>query len=356
MPALFHDSYAAARTRFLDAGRAAGFVHTALELPVTGPEGETLCIDVAVKQNGPIKRAVVVSSGTHGVEGYFGSAVQLSLLDDRLQAWTPAEGEAVVLIHGVNPWGMAHKRRVNEHGVDLNRNFRQDGEAYAGAPDGYRSLDGLLNPPSPPNRLEPFTAMAVAQILRFGFGAIKEAVASGQYDYDRGLFFGGKGPSTSNTLLREHLTALFDGAERVVHIDLHTGMGKWGTYCLAVDFDANSDRVRRLKREFGDRVQGLEKSGVLYKIHGALGPWLQSILPDVHYDCMLAEFGTWNVLRVIHDLREENRMVHHGTSPAMRERARSLIVETFCPADEEWRRSCVDKGRALFEQAIAAQF
>jgi hypothetical protein len=38
----------------------------------------------------------------------------------------------------------------------LNRNFLLSGRSFAGAPEAYRELDPLLNPPTPPTLLEPF--------------------------------------------------------------------------------------------------------------------------------------------------------------------------------------------------------
>ena len=62
-------------------------------------------------------------SGTHGVEGFAGSALQVGLLDEGIQNELSPES-AVLMIHAINPYGMAHLRRFNEDNVDLNRNFR----------------------------------------------------------------------------------------------------------------------------------------------------------------------------------------------------------------------------------------
>ena len=51
-----------------------------------------------------------------------------------------------VLLHALNPFGFAWRRRVNEDNVDLNRNFLLDDEGYVGCPDGYAHLDPLLLP------------------------------------------------------------------------------------------------------------------------------------------------------------------------------------------------------------------
>ncbi|MCB9682551.1 MAG: DUF2817 domain-containing protein [Alphaproteobacteria bacterium] len=357
MGSIFHDSYAAARAAFREDAVRAGFRVDTHGVGQEGPDGKTLTVDVAVRSKGLVRRAVVVSSGTHGVEGYFGSAVQLDLLRGALSGASLADGDAIVLIHAVNPYGMAWQRRVNEDGVDLNRNFvvrTPDAPGYQGAPAGYVALDGVLNPPSGPGGLDLFPLPLVAALARDGMSALKDAVAGGQYAYPKGLFFGGHGPSASLRVLDAALPPILGQAERVVHLDLHTGSGRWGTYVLAVDLPASDPRVVRLGRELGaDRIQGLDPSGVLYAIQGALGPWLQARMPDVTYDCLLAEYGTYNVIRVLSALRFENRVWWHAhDDEALRARARGRLVETFCPASPSWRTTCVGAARATVEAAL----
>ena len=61
-------------------------------------------------------------SGTHGVEGYYGSDSQIALLDNLRDHASP-EDTCVVLVHLVNPLGTAWLRRVNEDNADANRNY-----------------------------------------------------------------------------------------------------------------------------------------------------------------------------------------------------------------------------------------
>ena len=82
-------------------------------------------------------------------------------------------------MHVLNPYGMAWRRRVNEHNIDLNRNFVGPEEGYEGAPDGYDDFDGFLNPPSPPS-WEPYYARAGWLILRHGMPTLRQVAAGGQ--------------------------------------------------------------------------------------------------------------------------------------------------------------------------------
>ena len=63
-----------------------------------------------------------MTSSTHGVEGFAGSGIQVGLLRDP-DAPKPPPDTALLLIHTINPHGMAWLRRENEDNVDLNRNF-----------------------------------------------------------------------------------------------------------------------------------------------------------------------------------------------------------------------------------------
>jgi hypothetical protein len=352
----FSSDYLASRVRFRAAAQAAGFELQAHAIGQVGPRGEDLTIDVAVRGAADPERVLVVSSGTHGIEGFFGAAVQTAVLEGELSgSWAPPAGARVVFIHAVNPYGFAHIRRVNEDNIDLNRNFVKSSGSYSGAPEDYARLNDLLNPQSAPTRVDPFLAKTGVQLAKHGFNALKNAIAQGQYEFPKGLFFGGKGPSKSLQLLAELLPALVGPAKRVVHLDLHTGMGKWGTYVLAVDFPNDSDRVQRLRREFGQAaVQGLDPSGVLYEINGSFGGWLQDQFPEVEYDCMLAEYGTHNVIEVLTAMREENR-AHHHCSPgsATHLRAKRRFKEAFFPESRDWQTRAVRDSRQLVRQALA---
>ena len=61
------------------------------------------------------QRLVVLSSGIHGAEGPFGSAVQVAWIDSLPKLWEPPKGCAVLLLHALNPFGYYHGR----HGMKI---------------------------------------------------------------------------------------------------------------------------------------------------------------------------------------------------------------------------------------------
>ena len=158
--ALFSPSYEVARQRFCEAATAAGALVEQHRVDI-GEAGTDLTIDVATVGSRTPNWTVIVSSGVHGVEGFFGSAIQLAWLSHQTAGEPPPVDGTVVLIHAVNPFGFARLRRTNEHNLDLNRNFLDTADAYTGAPDGYETLDRFLNPASAPHALEPFRLKAL---------------------------------------------------------------------------------------------------------------------------------------------------------------------------------------------------
>lgn len=350
----FSSDYGLARTRFRTAAERAGFELAAYPIDAKGPDGSALTIDVARKGKVNARRSLVVSSGTHGVEGFFGSAVQLALLERRLSGHVIDSERSIVLVHAINPYGFAWRRRVNEDNIDLNRNFLLPGQPFSGAPPAYGELDALLNPSRPPSALEPFLLVAGLKILRHGFAALKSAVAQGQYDFPQGVFFGGHGPSQSQRIFTQHAPAWLGTPERVLHLDFHTGLGAWASYALCVDLPVEHPRVAQLKSEFGaDNVQSYDPKGVMYEIRGALGSFLASRFPNTQYDCLLAEFGTYSPLRVLQAMRRENCVhLHARTNAALDARAKQELVEVFCPKADAWRETVVERALSVCDRAL----
>jgi hypothetical protein len=346
----FSDDYFAARERFRTAALRSGYD---LESHSAG-QGPELTIDTARVGQPGASRRVLVSSGLHGVEGFFGSAVQCYLLEETLRDWSPPPGFALVLAHALNPFGFARVRRFDEQNIDLNRNFLLPGEAYEGAPARYRELDGFLNPRYPPSYLDPFLPRAALAIARYGFADLKQAVAGGQYDYPTGLFFGGRGPAAVNERLAELLPAWVGDAEVVVHVDFHTGLGMWGDYTLLFEFDLDAPRRAILEQWYDPRrIHGPDPKDIAYRARGALGSWAEARSSERTYVFLCAEFGTYHPLNVLRALRDENQAHHWGTPEARStKRAKAWLREAFAPADVVWRNKTVEMGASLARRAI----
>ena len=150
---VFSPTYSIARDRFCKAAGDAGARLEELDLDVSGPDNEKLTINIAWLGAKHPKRLLLHTSGIHCVEGFAGSAIQTQLVK---RPPPLSDDEALVIVHGINAYGMSCLRRCNENNVDLNRNFLGPSEQYEGAPDGYHKLHALLNSETPPASLDPF--------------------------------------------------------------------------------------------------------------------------------------------------------------------------------------------------------
>ena len=83
----FSTDYFSAKNRFLAAAARLRLAHHALQIHAPSPNDEPLTIDIAIAGPEKPKTALVLSSGVHGVEGLFGSAVQLAFLEQLLGGW-----------------------------------------------------------------------------------------------------------------------------------------------------------------------------------------------------------------------------------------------------------------------------
>jgi hypothetical protein len=347
--AAFSPDYATARERFRAAASRAGAWLESLPIEALGPGGADLSIDAALVGGPECSRAVVLSSGLHGVEGFAGSAIQTAWLEDESRRVALPADCGLVLLHGLNPFGFAWRRRTNEENVDLNRNFLLPGEEYAGAPPRYAELDRLFNPPSPPWRGEPFLMKALLAGLRVGWGTLRRTLPAGQYDFPKGLFFGGARPSETHRILAAQLPGWLGAVRDVLHLDLHTGLGRWAGYRLWPGSPLDSPQGRWLRARFGKKA--LMRA---YPTRGAWGAWCTGRFANRNYRFATVEFGTYSAVRVAAALRAENR-AHHWCRAGDRRlaRARAQLMEAFAPSDPRWRDAVVRQGLALIDRAVA---
>jgi hypothetical protein len=240
---------------------------------------------------------------------------------------------------------MAWLRRVNETNVDLNRNFLE-GESYSGVPAGYAALDAFLNPQSPPSR-DFYLLKAATLVARHGMPSLRQAVAGGQYEFPRGLFFGGKHLAEGPRKYRQYLADRLKSVHSVFVIDVHTGLGKYAEDTLLVDLD----KVDRMRRLYGDRVAPLEpQKGPAYRVRGGLHSMFGGIASRADVRFIGQEFGTYNSLKVLRALRAENQWHHYGAG-TLDHAAKKNLLEAFNPQDRRWQAAVLRRGQLVLEQA-----
>ena len=361
----FSKSYAEAAGRFTIACQeltSAGHnvSHHRLKLGMKGPVAEDLAIDIAVIGSLDSGKAIMSSSGVHGVEGYPGSAIQLSIMDKLAKA-PPFNDHAVIIIHAVNPYGMAWWRRFNENNVDLNRNFLRLDEQYSGVPEGYEKVMDFINPKTVPKKNEySYNIRAFMLILKHGFSNLKQAVAEGQYQYPTAIQYGGSKLEKGPTMLIEWLSTNLTSIQKLFAIDHHTGLGPIGHDTLLLPLklrDNDIDKFEELQKLFPGHIELLDaKSGVGYEIKGDIHQGLVNRFPHISWTYLTQEFGTFKPTKVIRASRDENRWTQWGDhideADAKNHWTRYNLLRIFNPDDDIWREKIISRGNIVFDSAI----
>lgn len=361
---------------------------------------ENLTTDVAIFKGHP-ERFLIHISGTHGTEGYAGSAIQSAILthlsaksfEDRSHLPT------IILVHALNPFGFANNRRVNEDNIDLNRNFLNDSDwSFVTNRDpnfaGYVDADYLINPQSMPFSTGIFKDVLKSTLLndiyslgrtifsavKFGPQKLKKALVSGNYFQARGLSYGGTALSKSAknliSLVRDQLK-IHEIASKVVLIDVHTGLGPSGVDTLAAMHTNSAATVEKMfpievSVDYSTRVPkisligGMKDSMTAGNANSALsgyeltvgvitGDFCHKFLaPNLTGDdliCVTQEFGTVDMMLVGTTLVDENYANFYGTDEE-KVIYGNRLRSSFYVQTKEWKEAVVKRGVAVFFQSL----
>ncbi|NOX28718.1 MAG: DUF2817 domain-containing protein [Actinobacteria bacterium] len=334
MPNHLARTYQQARSDFLaDAARAGGEV-ISYKHPQTGLEGEELAIDVAQFGGGEASSVLFVVSGTHGVEGYSGSALQRHLISGYLADRSAEQAAAlrVVLVHALNPVGFSWVRRVNEDNVDLNRNFIDWGGPLP-ADAGYDEIADLVVPQEwSADAQEASTAQLLEVVARVGLADFQARISSGQYRHKTGIFYGGAEKTWSHRWLEDHADMLAGSATKVGIVDLHTGLGPWGHGEL-ISHEARSDAGYERGIQWWGEVRSMADGESVSA--AVTGDWLgrsQVFLGQREVTAVALEFGTVDVIAVLQSLRADAWLHAYGDptgpdAPAIRAKVRAAFAD-----------------------------
>lgn len=349
----FSPDYERARERFRSAASARGARLGARPIAARSPRGGELTVDLAYLGPAAPDALLAVSSGLHGVEGFAGSAIQQRLLQEQLDGLALPAGCGLLLVHSLNPWGFSQLRRVNESNVDLNRNFVAHPEGHVPNP-GYEELCDAINP----TRLDeaedaPRRERLLAYAREHGFPALQAALSVGQYRHPDGVQFGGERDEDSNRLLREIAASETRGAERVVWIDFHTGLGPWGEVEMISESPPEAADFARARAWWGDAVRSTRTGdSVSAAVHGSIEVGLEQALADRELTAVAAEFGSYDPVRVFAALRADNWLHQHGELESEQGAAiQRELMEVFRPDDAGWRARVLELGARLIAQA-----
>lgn len=352
----FSATYREARAKFLAAAQRRGLaVHSHVHPAQRGAEGEELAMDAV--RIGPAGAAnlLVVTSATHGAEGFCGSGCQVALLhDEELLARVDKGSTAVLLVHAVNPYGFSHLRRVNEDSIDLNRNFL-DFSAPLPPSQGYPEVHGLVLPAEWPP-----TGENAAAIERYkdehGARTFQAAVSTGQTTHPDGVFFAGLAPAWSNTTLRSLLRTHGGQSKQVAWIDIHTGLGPLGHGEKIFAGRNDAAELARARACWGaDVFSPFTGDSFSEVVRGNATSSLYDECPQAQTIAMGLEFGTLDFTTVMRAMRGDQWLCNHPEADeATRRLVKQELRDAFYVDTPEWRGMVAGQTRVAVLQALTA--
>lgn len=315
--------------------------------------------------SGKTDRLLVVLSGTHGVEGYVGSALQNIFIKENF--WQKRdENLGILLVHALNPYGFKLNRRVSESNVDLNRNFDVSADLFTLKNEGYHVVASLLNPPTPAGSgwidRGIFYAKSLLAIARHSMDSLRRAILKGQYDTPKGIYFGGKTFEPQKEMLEKILLETASGFKQILLVDIHTGYGERGRLHLFADQDPALDD-KYLSQVFAGLPLDYDNKEDFYKATGGIVVYGAKLFKDrAKYAGIVFEFGTLDSqttkgsLDSLYRMVRENQMHQHGSqSPDSQEKIKGLFFDMFNPRDPVWQESVAKQFREFLSKALDNQ-
>lgn len=361
---MLHPSLAQANSCFKGSYKAARqlFINTQERLPealiqhrqsylhsLSGPDNEELsCDTLLLSQTANPERLLVLVSGTHGVEGFCGSAIQTASLAPLVQHIEADTSLGVFVIHALNPWGFAWLRRYDHQGIDLNRNFINFDQPLPDNPHYARWHHALLK-----NRLDEHGLRQ--HYARENYATFIEQITRGQFQFEGGLFYGGSAPSWSRTTLENICNdSVFSAAKGIAVIDLHTGLGPYGYGELINDHPLNSPGFKLAQQWYGNNAASTE-------LGESVSPKKEG-LTDYHWHELMQErgcfvtleFGTYSIEQLLVRLINEHHY-HNQLGTQVRDIYRDEVQQLkqfFYPEELSWQQQVLFRGQQICAMAI----
>jgi hypothetical protein len=348
----FSATFPAARQKFLDACRDAAILETSPH-PLKGPDGEELATDIAYFGRIDAPYLIVSVSGTHGVEGWAGSACQtgwarrdLALPDD----------VAMLHIHAINPWGMAWDRRQQEDNVDLNRHY-VDFACVPANPDYAKLYEHVMCPEDDTNRRSAADAALAAYREKHGRLTSGMTLQGGQYSFPDAPSYGGSAPVWSRRMIDEIFARYCGKARRVAVVDIHTGYGPYG-YGIPLWHMPGGPQLEKARTLFGPTIEAPlagDRAHEEFIQHGHFYGYCERQIAKADVIAMCLEFGgEWLADGQRARLERNDALLWRDGDPLSAEAraARRRWRDLHCPESDDWREMVWFRGRQVFREMV----
>ena len=357
----FSESYSAGRKKFHEVCRRAGLkIEPHINPHANAPAGDELAMDVV--WCGPAKAAKVmlITCGTHGLEAGPGAATILKWIEDGVHQHLP-DNTAVMIVHGVNPYGWAYSSRTNEDNIDINRNFLDHS-----VPHPKNTVYGELHDQVISDDVSHYGLDVSIQKFhdysrQNGANAAIHGISGGQFTDLQGLSYGGRSPSWSCETLLKLVRERLIFAKNIVAIDWHTGIGEFAEPFIIIRDTKHSKMYNRAADWWGgeylhcDDIFGGAGSP---DYSGLLLQGLQNEIRSLSSADVLSvviEFGTYGLDSMLQALFMDRWLRFKVKEPDSAEVLvlKTRLIERFYPSLPEWRHAILGHSEKIYDQALA---
>ncbi len=313
------------------------------------------------------EKLIIITSGTHGPEGFAGSALQLQFLSKTISS-IDFTRVGVLLIHAHNPWGFQNIVRGTQNNVNLNRNYDLDPSLFQTKNTSYQKLKSHLELKEKATSFSfPFIPLIKEMIFTPGVTqqSLTEAIGKGQYTSPKGLNFGGRRFEPQTLYLTNLLKRITPPYSQIFNIDLHTGLGDKGVLHILSKENMNEKSTLVFNKIFNNKESEFyshtppgatgfyEIKGDYSKLVSLINPQKEKIIINI-----TAEFGTvgnglFGKVKTINALILENQGRFNGyKTPEDKEKIREDYKEIFYPHDKEWEENILKRGHFLLDTIV----
>lgn len=320
-------------------------------------ESDDLYIDnIYLPSNKDKENLIVLTTGVHGMEGYIGS-VMLDVFFEEIYPQLDKDTTGLQIVANVNPYGMKYMRRYNENNVDLNRNFiiEWDGFDYSSNKD-YPEVKGFLQPEGEIknafwHEVSFYLSLAKEAITK-GADKVSDALLTGQYEYEQGVYYGGTKDEKSTSYLKTVFNDCLDGEyENIVHIDIHSGYGpRYNMVIFNSVYDTMTEE--ETKKAFSYDYIIAHDSESFYATTGDTTDYFYRLAESKNSDKELFstcfEFGTIgdsfldSILSLKYTVDENRNYWYPSDSKVVNEVVFENYKELFYPTETKWREKTVE--------------
>ncbi|WP_088041106.1 M14 family metallopeptidase [Bacillus sp. EAC] len=303
------------------------------------------------------EKVIILSSGLHGIEGFVGSAM-IQLFTDKFIQSINSKTTSLILIHGINAWGMKNFRKVNEDNIDLNRNFVID----------WKNKDQLKNPEysEAVNLLEMpnytnfrFYQNFIQTVVKLKPKGLTKAVTLGQFDNRNGIYYGGTEHTNVVSYLMDYYQSLLSKYKDIIFLDLHTGYGPSNQMHLV-----NSKHEKRNKEfwktKFNYPYIQCNDGDSFYHINGDMVDCIYNIHKNGGYHSNLFattfEFGTIGetLLAQTESLKItiEDNYLAVKENQINNEKRINRMKKLYYPSSKKWREKAISDAEVAFKNIL----